>query len=134
MDQHKGNDERRPTIAERRSVRRAIARGRLVTAVHLRPYAVQRIRYATNKFEDIQRRLEGSRRRRRLLLALLSALGLAVLLSGLSPHNTVRIVIGSCCVALGIAFLLLQPLADREVKRLLEDAARAKRIQEENNK
>ena len=122
----------RPTFADRRSVRRAVAQGRPVSERHLKPYAFRRIRYARNKFQNIQRGLEASRRRQRLTYVALTAIGFAVLLSGLSPLSTIRVVVGACCVGLGITFLLLQPLADRGVKRLLEDVSRAERIQREN--
>lgn len=106
-----------------------MAAGRPVSDPRLRRYALRRIRYARDKFLNLQDTLAGDRRRRRFVLLIMIGLGLSVLLSGLSPLNTVTVAIGASDVGLGIFFILLEPLAGYVLRWLIGGAARAERIQ-----
>lgn len=132
MDRHEGNDAIRPSFAERRSVRQAIAAGRPVYDPRLKPYALQRLKRAKSKFQGLQSGSGASPRRRNLTSILIAVIGLFVLLSGLSPPNTVKIVIGAVDLGLGVAFLLLQAIVNRSLSRLIDVTSRAERIQAGN--
>jgi hypothetical protein len=59
-------------------------------------------------------------------------LGLALLLSGLSNPDAVSMVVGASDIVLGICFILLEPVAEYSLGRLLGSAERAERAQMED--
>ena len=126
------DDSGKISAAERREVRRAIAEGRPVSDPRLRACANSRTGEAAKTFRRVQENLEGPSRRR-LILIILLVIGLAVLLSGLSPANTPRIVIGAVDMGLAAILLLLEPVARRGARRLTAKAARAKRLQKQTD-
>ena len=122
MNQHKGNDTTRVSFAERRSIRRAIAKGRPIDDRRLRRYALRRIRFANQKFQDIQRRIP-SRRRQIVIALIITILGLAVMIAA-GPLRTFRVVLGAITIGVGVMLLFFVPLARRASKRLVEGVAR----------
>ena len=131
MNQHKGNDATQLSFAERRSVRRAIAKGRPIDDRRLRRYALRRIRYAGQKFQDIRRRIP-SRRRQIVIALIIMILGFAVMMAA-GPLRTFRVVLGAITIGIGVMLLLFVPLAGRASKRLVAGVARKEHIYKEDS-
>ena len=131
MIQRKGNDTARLSFAERRSVRRAIAKGRPVDDPRLRRYALRRIRFASQKFQGLQRRIP-SRRRQIVNALIIIIIGLAVMTEA-GPLRAFRVVVGAIMTGIGVMLLSFVPLAGRGSKRLVEGAARKEQVYKENS-
>ncbi len=132
MNRHEG-DGARLSFNERLAISHAIREGSPIPDPVRRRYALRRIQEARIKFHRLQTTFEANRKLGRFSFWLMIAVGAAVLLSGLSPMNTMRVVIGAADVGLGAIFLLLWAFVGNGLNRLTESAHDKEEIYSQNS-
>ena len=135
MSWHKDRDEARLSFAERRSVRRAIPKGRPIADPRLRRDAVTRLRHYRRRYEGLQRQLEKDRRRKHTWLLFLVPVGWGLVFLLVGPSSTPKIVAAAVMFSFGLGFLLLplvRPNCIRHAQRTLDHLAHLDQVYEEN--